>query len=153
MLQTLNIRTINNLFISLPVDSENTVRTVKDQIDVVLQAQKLLIFHGKILDDETTLSQCNIKNNDILDLSYSCCGGMQIFVKTFSGKTVGIEVDSNFTVQELKRKIHNELGYPPEAQRLMFGTKELVNNYTLAEYKIPADAAIYIVGRVLGGDT
>lgn len=152
MLQHLNIRTVNNSFLSLSVDSEATIKSVKDRIGSdSYEGQEMLLLNGKILQDTHTLSESKIMNNDILEVAYLCFGGMQIFVKTFSGKTLGMQVDGKTTVNDLKDKICFQLGYPPESQRLMFGPKELQGHLTLDQYSIPADAAIYIVGRLLGG--
>ena len=142
---------INEKTVILDVEPSDKIEKVKKKIqekEGFPQNQQRLIFAGRDLENDKTLTDYKIQKQSTLHLVLRLGGErkvMQIAVKYLTGKIINLDVESLDTIEKVKKKIEEKEGIPPNQQRLLFAARELENNKTLADYNIKERSTLHIV--------
>lgn len=144
----LYIRTSTGDTFAIYADSiRNLKYKIEDSENIPYDEQKLL-FMGIELEDNRNFADYNIKEGSTLNLETIKRSVIKIIVKTVTGKTINLDVDSQDLVERFKTKIKDNTGIPIGEQKLLFAAKLLADKYTLADYGIVEGSTIYLLNRV-----
>ena len=149
----------------LEIESSKTIWDIKIKIQEIigiLPIQSAIIFNGKILDDNSKIEECNIKNEEIVhyillklkdeykDFANKNFQNDIVIYISFS-ELIPIKVNLSETIIEIKRFIYNKIGILTHKQRLIFNGCNMKDNAKLSDYKIKNGDKLSLIPILKGG--
>ena len=140
---------IFNLDISSYETILNIKKIVESKDNIPIKNQKIK-YNGIELDDNKIINDYKIETQSTLEVIFKNDGGYQIFCKFLTGKTITIEVEPYYTIENLKEIVYDKENIPLSGQRIVFNGKLLENHRTVADYNIKKGSIIHFTLSLRG---
>nr|CAD1836158.1 unnamed protein product [Ananas comosus var. bracteatus] len=124
------------------------VKLMIENLASVPTQNKRLYYSGKLLQENLTLYDHKIGDNSLLELQLS---PVQVFVRTWEGKTLTVLVEENETVADIMVKIEKKLQHKLEKHFLVHEGSVLQEEKTLESSGVVGNSTIQLLVRLPSG--
>ena len=137
-------------YITVYTKPNETIESIKKIIENKVNYPSIymdLIFKDQILENQKLISDYKIENNFAI---FKIKLRERIKVTLFNGKTITIYLENDInTIEKIKNIITQKAGLDSLKYRLMYGTKQLINEKNLKDYNIKNDSCLSLIPKAI----
>jgi len=134
------VKKVDGTAFTLMVELSDTIKSIKEKIEEekgIPQNLQKLSYNGRpLVNLNATLANSYIQNLSTIHLDIITSKQKIIYIKALDGNTLIIEIKPSDTIFNIKEKIYEKGGIPPNEQDLFFNRIQLEDAKTLSEYNI-----------------
>ena len=148
------VKTLSGQTVTVDCEPSDTVFEFKQKLAIkikTLPSAQRAIFEGHYLQDEQGLEQSQIKTGSIVFVTPKQGGGMQVQIKTLTGKTYDVDCEPSDTFADIKQRICETEGIPVDQQRMISKGRCCIDEVTLKDFGIVKGDTIHLVLRLRPG--
>ena len=141
------VQTRNGRTMVFECQPTTTVEKVKERVysreRLHIDLQQLT-FQGTVLENQSTLQECGIEHNSVIELSLQEGRNTQIFIALPENDTLSLWVNCEHTIAQLKQQIAERKNIPVGEQEIFFARQKLDDERTLVSYVIEENHMLHL---------
>lgn len=141
------VRTLSGRTMVFECQPTNTIERIKQRIrdrEGLHPDIQELRFGDSVLHDQSTLQECGLRHNSIIDLRLNQGRNTQIFISLPENDTLPMWVNCEHTIAMLKEQIAERKNIPADVQELFFARQRLADERTLESYIIEENHMLHL---------